>query len=598
MGDFKNVIKTIDYSIKLVYKASGLMVGVYFILSIVSYSLALLNTYTIKQILDSATRSNTETGPILVWVAVYMLLAIVTQASISAQNVLYDSILKKSEHLYDCNLLSKLATLPLSIMDSSDGRNKIDDVRHAAKTVIFATFRLVRIISLIYTFIAAFLVLAKFNLIFSMIFLILIIPGIVLQEFFNDKIENLRLEQAPDVRKFCYYRWMLTDVWPSKDVRMYNLTDAIKSRYNEEKEQYLSANKKLDKAKSLALVLSELLRRLGDILFTIFLIYKAMCGDISIGDVSLYIGFSLEMSNAFHNVLFNSTIICTVATKTTKRVLDFFEIKAENDIKSCRKLTEFQSLEFRDVYFKYPHTDNYIMNGLSFTLRKNDKLSIVGINGCGKSTIIKLMLGLYEIESGEILINNYSIYDYKKTEVRALFSVLFQNYVQYPLSLRENIALSSIERIDSDREIITAQIQSGIYDDITRLLEDGLDSYMTRRFDDKGIELSKGQWQKIALSRAYFKDSPIIILDEPSAALDAESENRVFANFESVSNKKTRILISHRISTARFSSKIIVIDNGKVVEEGTHDELILHDGVYAKLYNLQREKYTIAESGE
>lgn len=595
MGNIKSIIKTINYSIKLVYKASGLLVCVYFILSIASYSLILLNTYTIKQILDSVTRNNTKTIPIMVWIIFYIIFTVMIQASSSAQNVLYDSIMKKTEHLYDCNLLSKLTTLPLGIIDSLDGKNMIDDVRHATKTVIITTFRLVRIFSLAYTFIVAFLVLAKFNSIFSILFLVLIIPGIILQEFFNDKIENLRLEQAPDVRKFCYYRWMLTDVWPSKDIRMYNLTDAIKSRYNEEKEQYLSANKKLDRAKTSALVLSELLRRSGDIVFTIFVVYKAMCGDISIGDVSLYVSFSLEMSNAFHNVLFNSTMICTVATKTTKRVLDFFEIKTEDDTKLCRELTEFQSLEFRNVYFKYPHTDTYILKGLSFTLRKNDTLSIVGINGCGKSTIIKLMIGLYDIESGEILINNYSIHDYKKNEVRALFSVLFQNFVQYPLSLRENIALSSIERINNDGDIETALIQSGAYKETVQLLEDGLDSYMTRRFDDKGIELSKGQWQKIALSRTYFKNSPIIILDEPSATLDAEAEDIVFANFKSVFDKKTRILISHRISTARFSSKIIVIDNGKVVEEGTHDELILLNGLYGRLYNLQREKYAIAE---
>ena len=205
------------------------------------------------------------------------------------------------------------------------------------------------------------------------------------------------------------------------------------------------------------------------------------------------------------------------------------------------------------------------------------------------------MLGLYEIQSGRILINGYPMSDYDMRDVRKLFSALFQSFVQYPLTLRENIALSSLERMDNSDEIEGVLTQSGVYEDIKPKLENGLDSFMTRQFADKGTELSKGQWQKIALSRAYFKNAPIIIFDEPSAALDAEAEDRIFKNFESISDGKTGIMISHRISSARMSNKIIVLDGGKITEQGTHDELVALDGLYAKLYDLQREKYTVKE---
>jgi len=155
--------------------------------------------------------------------------------------------------------------------------------------------------------------------------------------------------------------------------------------------------------------------------------------------------------------------------------------------------------------------------------------------------------------------------------------------------------MSSLENIENDAEIERALAKSGIFENNKLLFEDGLESNMTRQFDDKGIELSRGQWQKIALARAYFKNAPIVIFDEPSAALDAEAEDRIFKDFQSLSDSKTAIMISHRISSARMSDKIIVLDNGSIIEEGTHDQLIKTDGLYAKMYHLQHEKYIVKE---
>ena len=189
------------------------------------------------------------------------------------------------------------------------------------------------------------------------------------------------------------------------------------------------------------------------------------------------------------------------------------------------------------------------------------------------------------------MINGYPVSDYNISDVRRMFSALFQNFVQYPLSLRDNIALSDYDRASDDDAVISALKQSGVYDEMQEMLTNGLDSFMTRQFDDNGTELSKGQWQKVALSRAYFKNADILIFDEPSAALDAEAEDRIFKNFEDISEGKTGIMISHRISAARMSNKIIVLDGGIITECGSHDELVEKNGLYAKLYNLQKEKY-------
>lgn len=590
----KKILKYVGYSIGIIYQSSGLLIMIYLLLSLLGSTLALFQTYVLKHLLDTLVSENSNSDTTIFTIVIYTLSLVAASANISLQQILYNLIFKKAEHLYECNLNNKLSELPLSIIDSSEGKDIIDDVRHSKISTVYCVQNMIKVMSYGYSFIVAFFTLFKFNWAFSLLFLLLTVPGIILNQIFDRKSENLRLKTAPDVRKFSYYRWMLTDAWPAKDVRMYDLTDHIKARYNEEKKQYLFVNKKLDKQKLGLMLLAEIIRRSGEIAFAVFVIFQAIYGQISIGDVALYIGFALTVGTSFKNMIWILVYNYTRLSKIMDRVFDFFAIKTKQN-NAIRKLEVFKTLTFDNVYFKYPHTEKYILTGVSFTLNKGDKLSIVGMNGSGKSTIIKLMLGLYEIESGQILINGHPMWDYDIRDVRKLFSVLFQSFVQYPLTLRENIALSSLERINDSDEIESVLRQSGVYEDIKPKLENGLDSFMTRNFDDKGTELSKGQWQKIALSRAYFKDAPIIIFDEPSAALDAEAEDQIFKNFESISDGKTGIMISHRISSARMSNKIIVLDGGQITEQGIHNELVALNGLYAKLYNLQREKYTVKE---
>ena len=582
MNKGKLLLKSAKFSLFLIYKSSGLWIAICFLLAFVASTLGIASTYALKYLLDTLTAESILIPKVILWISIYIVIMLITQANQSIQNILYDTIFKKAEHLYECNLAEKLSKLPLSVIDSSDGKDMVDDVRNAQDTVVYLIYRLVQIISFVYTFTVAFAVLIVFNVWFSLLMLLLTLPGVILLLVYDKKAEDLRREQAPDVRKFCYYRWMLTDSWPAKDVRLYDLTEPIKSRYDEVKKEYLTANKRLDKKKLRSMLFSELILRAGEILFTVFVIWKAVNAEIGIGDVALYVGLALSAVNAFEGFMNIGLFTYTRTTEIMNRVFDFFAIPNE-DKSGTRILGTFESLAFQNVYFKYPYTDRSVLNGVTFTLNKGDKLSLVGINGSGKSTIVKLMLGLYEIESGEILINGYPMSDYDLRDVRKLFSALFQSFVQYPLSLRDNIALSDYGRGMDEDAIITSLKQSGVYDELQEKLESGLDSFMTRQFDDKGTELSKGQWQKIALSRAYFKNAEIFIFDEPSASLDAEAEDRIFKNFESISEGKTGIMISHRISASRMSNKILVLDGGVITESGTHNELIEKNGLYAKL---------------
>ena len=595
MNRVKLTAKSIAYSWNLIFESSKFMIFLYFALVLITTSFPLLSAFLLKYILNALTVATPEIEKVLTVIIIYGLSLVVNQGITSARELTKSTIDQKARHLYQCRLSEKLAALPMDILDSSKGKDMIDDVRYTETTAMLLIFRVTDVFSHIYTFAVAFATLASFSLGFSLMFLAFTIPSIAFHEYYSRKSEKLREKTAPDVRKFHYYRWMLTDAWPAKDVRMYDLTDAIKARYEEEKEDYVKANKALDKKVLHGSLGIELFRRSGEIVFIAYVIYKAVSGTIGIGDVALYVGFANSVSVSFWRITWLLTDVFSRVSELMGRLFDFFAIKTEENVGN-RKLEGFESLTFDNVYFKYPHTEKYVLTGVSFMLNKGDKLSIVGINGSGKSTIIKLMLGLYEIESGQILINGYPMSDYDMRDVRKLFSALFQSFVQYPLTLRENIALSSLERIGNSEEIEEVLTQSGVYEELPPKLENGLDSFMTRQFADKGTELSKGQWQKIALARAYFKNAPIVIFDEPSAALDAEAEDRIFKNFESISDGKTGIMITHRISAARMSSKVIVLDGGKITEQGTHDELVALDGLYAKLYNLQREKYTVKEA--
>jgi ABC-type multidrug transport system fused ATPase/permease subunit len=555
----------------------------------------LLLTYITKLFIELLLAGGSFNG-IISLSAVYIGILIGIQFSNSINKILFNSVFAKADHLFECRVHAKLSELPMSYIDSSQGKTQINNAKHTKATAVYTAYRSMQIVTYFYRFTVAFIILVKFNILFSFLFLILTIPGVVFKEFFEKKMEEFRIKSSPDIRKLRYYRWMLVDSWPAKDVRMYDLTESIKKRYSEEKNIYISSRKKLEKKKVCCFMLSELVFRLGEILFIAFVVYMCCQKLITIGEVTYYIGMATTVSLSFKSLSYNIVTSFNRATREMPRLFKFFAFGNEKSNKSnIRKLENFENLEFKNVYFKYPYTEKYVLTGVSFTVNKGDKLSIVGINGSGKSTLVKLMLGLYEIESGQILINGYPMSDYDIQDVRKLFSALFQSFVQYPLTLRENIAFSAIERINNDEEIESALIQSGVYEDIQPKLEKGLNSFMTRQFADKGTELSKGQWQKIALSRAYFKNAPIIIFDEPSAALDAEAEDRIFKNFESISDGKIGIMISHRISSARMSNKIIVLDGGKITEQGTHEELVSLNGLYAKLYNLQREKYTVRQ---
>ncbi|MEO7463400.1 MAG: ATP-binding cassette domain-containing protein, partial [Ferruginibacter sp.] len=248
-----------------------------------------------------------------------------------------------------------------------------------------------------------------------------------------------------------------------------------------------------------------------------------------------------------------------------------------------------QGFTFEDVGFKYANEARWANRHLTFTLHAGEKLALVGENGAGKTTLVKLLARLYDPTEGKILLDGYDLREYDLTELRRQVGVIFQDYFRYQMTVSQNIAVGNIAETENKELIINSAKQS-LADGLVQKLPGKYEQALGKRFND-GIELSGGEWQKIALARAYMKDAQLLILDEPTAALDARAEFEVFQRFSELTKGKTAVLISHRFSTVRMADRILVLDKGELLEEGSHDELLERNGRYAELFQLQAKGY-------
>jgi ATP-binding cassette subfamily B protein len=248
-----------------------------------------------------------------------------------------------------------------------------------------------------------------------------------------------------------------------------------------------------------------------------------------------------------------------------------------------------RGLEFRNVWFRYPGRDDWALRDLNLSIAPGEKLALVGQNGAGKTTLIKLLTRLYDPTEGQVLLDGVDLREYDPDELRKHIGVIFQDFVRYQLSARENIGFGQIDRLD-DAERLASSAERGGADTVVAELPEGMETMLGRWFD-KGHELSGGQWQKIALSRAFMRDGEVLVLDEPTAALDAEREYEIFQRFRDLTAGKIAVLISHRFSTVRMADRIAVVENGQISELGSHAELLARGGTYARLFEMQAEGY-------
>jgi len=402
---------------------------------------------------------------------------------------------------------------------------------------------------------------------------------------------QLMRRQSPLRRMMAYLTTVLTTDTFSKEIKLFTLGDFFIERFSHLFERYYAENRRLVIERYLAGAAFSMLSVLATGLTFFYVAFRALAGQVTVGDLTLYVQAADGVTSAFTQLLggLQSMYEHQLYLATLFELLDFKPLvnAPAHPVPIRRPFQE--GIEFRDVSYTYEGKDEPALANVSFTIAPGETVAIVGHNGAGKTTLVKLLARLYDPQSGTILIDGHDARDYDPVALRGEYGVLFQDYVSYQLSARENIGVGRVDRLDEAGAITTAATQSGAASVIERLPA-GYETLLGKWFDG-GVNLSGGEWQKVALGRAFMREAQILILDEPSAALDAKAEYELFSRLQELAQGRTAVFISHRFSTVRRADRILVFEHGRLIEQGTHEELLALDSRYAELFNLQAASY-------
>jgi ATP-binding cassette, subfamily B, bacterial len=433
--------------------------------------------------------------------------------------------------------------------------------------------------------------LITFNPWLILLLLVAVIPSFLGELHFNAKSYSLQYGWTPQRRELDYYRFIGASDDTAKEVKLFGLSDFLIERFSTLSVKYFQENRKLsiERASWGSLLLA--IGTLGYFGAYLIIILQAVKGVVSIGSLTFLAGSFRQLRSLLEGILgrFNSI------SQGALYLNDLFEFyKIEPKITSPLRARAFpnpikEGFVFENVGFKYPNSDKWANRYLNFTLQFGEKLALVGENGAGKTTLVKLLGRLYDPDEGRILLDGFDLKEYNLQELREHIGVIFQDFQKFQFTAGDNIAVGDIAEREELPELKRAAEQS-LADSVIDKLPLNYDQPLGRRFA-KGIELSGGEWQKVALARAYLRQADVLILDEPTAALDARAEYEVFKRFAELTKGKTAVLISHRFSTVRMADRILVLDKGQLLEIGTHEELLAKNGRYAELFYLQAEGY-------
>ncbi len=424
----------------------------------------------------------------------------------------------------------------------------------------------------------------------TVLLIVVNIPGIWLRLHYADIIYNFQKEQTPETRKTAYFNWLLTGDRPSREIRLFGLGDyfisLFKKSYNKQKAEELNILRK----RTLIEAVTDLFKALSFLILLLIVARQTVSGVLTLGQMAMFIlAFRQGMSyikDVFNSVgslyedgLFIGDVFGFLGLKES--VTAFPPVITPAGLKS--------GIVADRVSFTYPGNQKPSLENVSLEIKKGEIIALVGPNGAGKSTLVRLLTRLYDPGSGNIRLDGQDIRAMDPQEYRKYFSVVFQDFMLYNLSAGENIRLGNIESAKDLSSLRQAARSAGV-DELLNNLPKGYDTVMGTLFDESR-DLSWGEWQKIALARALFREAPVLILDEPSSSLDADTEYEIFRRFRDIVRGRTAILITHRLSNVTLADRIVVLENGSVAESGSHDELMKKQGRYYEMYTKQSSRF-------
>ena len=592
MEKIKAFFNNLGFSIRITYQAAHTYFIWKLLLSFACSVLPFVEIYFWKNIINVLLEiKNADAAKVLVvnsiaYMAAYILSRCLMRVSQVIEYKYNDMVSVYVENI----LLDKFSEVDLAFYDSSEQANKLSytwEIKHAMTNLATIFFYSAQIFV---SFLLSLILLARLNGFYALLLLLLSVPVFWCKIRSNTINRSFSEETQKTNREMGYFKNLFRNVTCMYDIKLYGLKAFFLGKYTDSWVELYRKRKELT-WKVTALTFASLLLStfVNQILLYAIVIHKLLKKVFQIGDATYFISVYNQFNENLAGLISMASGI-QYAFSQLVVIKEFMEM--EPDIPKSGTLIPdtFQSLTFSHVYFKYPGKDAYILQDCSFTIEKGQTIGLVGENGSGKSTIVKLLLRLYDIDQGQILLNGIDIKEYDTAKYRSMFSALFQDFIEYSFTLRENIALSHFAELQNDEKINDAIDKSELREVIQSWAK-GLETPLTRGFEPDGKELSGGQWQRVALARVFFADRNFIVLDEPSASLDVFAEEKIFREFKHLSNHRTSVIISHRLSSIVHADVIIVLKDGKIVENGSHKELLDRNGYYAELFKLQASRY-------
>lgn len=491
-------------------------------------------------------------------------------------------------------IINKAKDVDIGSFDMPEFYEKLENANREAGmrpiNIMRSTFSLVSTIISMVSFIV---ILTEVKSWMPVVVIVLAIPSAIINFTYRRKTFWYMRRRSKDRRQMDYYSNLMVNKDMVKEIRLFGLSDTFIGRFKETFKNYYAGIKRL--------IVNENLWHIGISIFTSVvncMLYLVIARNVFLGvffisNYSVYTNALNQVSSGvsslitttssiYEGTLFIDNMIIFMAEK--KRIVPILD-EPRHVKRHCG-----HTIEFRHVSFRYPGTERMVLKDINFKLNEGETCVLVGLNGAGKTTLIKLLTRLYDPTEGTILLDGYDIREYDTDELYEMFGIIFQDFGKYAVSVKENIEFGDIAREHSESDIIEAAKQSAA-DDFIEKLPDGYKTPLMRYFEENGIELSIGQWQKLSIARAFYSDSDFLILDEPTASLDAIAEQEIFNQFDSLRADKTTIFVSHRLSSATVASKILVLEYGEIIEEGNHSQLMNKHGRYYELFSTQAKRY-------
>lgn len=594
----KNFFFRLFYIFTLIWEASPLILFVMIFMCVFDGVMPVIGAYIAKKLIDalvSAVTGQITSFQVIVGLLILQFAYLIIDRVVNTLNRMVTRISGEMvvNHI-KLKITNKAKTVDLASFDRPEFYEKLENANREAGNrpiqIISATFGLLSTLISMVSFVA---ILAGISPVAPAVIIVLAVPSAIINFIYRKKTFLYMRRRSKDRRKMNYYADLLVNKDMVKEIRLMGLSDTFINRYKEVFKKYFAGIKKLIVNESIWHVGVTIVSMTANCLLFAYVAFKVYLKQLMVGDYSLYTG-ALNAISSNVNTLITNTATIYEGTLFIDNMIAFMDEKQTIKPQAPKPLVPKRhvghKIEFKNVSFRYPGTDRDVLKNINVVLNPGETAVLVGLNGAGKTTLIKLLTRLYDPTEGTIYLDDVDIRDYDVTELYNIFGIIFQDFGKYAVTAAENIYFGDIARPPFPRDIEQAAKSSGAADFIDKLPA-GYDTPLTRLFEENGIELSVGQWQKLSIARAFYKDSDILILDEPTASLDPLAEQEIFNQFDELRKGKTTIFVSHRLSSATTASKIIVIENGRIIEEGTHAQLMAHAGRYHELFSTQAKRY-------